>query len=109
MKCPKCSKEYNTMEEVVECLKTHIKEQEEAEKALKQQKYNVDFEAIKADLKALNEKVEKFNKTYGTTFYIPSAIKTTKVNGDYLSSDDYNSLFSDVYDKIARRYHTFLD
>lgn len=108
MKCPKCSKEYNTMEEVVECLNGHIKEQKEAEKIRKQKKYNADFEEIKAELKALNEKVEKFNTIYGTTFYIPSVI-TTKANGDYLTSNDYNSLFSDIYDKLAHRYHTFLD
>lgn len=62
--CDVCGKQYNTETDAVACEEKHKVEQEKARK-LKEER-GVREAEIQKDLRALNEKIRKYNEDYGT-------------------------------------------
>lgn len=67
MKCPKCNKEYNSMEEIIACLSKHVETEKANEQAKRDATKKKAWDNINEIFKELNSMIAEFNATYPET------------------------------------------
>lgn len=105
MKCPKCNKEYNTMEEVVKCLSQHIETEKKNAEEIRKEKRDKEIESIKRCFNEISNTIDKFNTTYPEIRISKPLFKVTTVT--HGRCNNINENFNENYwnDLIERIFN----